>query len=240
MLYDFIRPQHSIIVKALRLMDADMLLANRCWFGGGTAIVLKLGEYRRSLDVDFLCSDQDGYRALRMMAVQKGIAAFFPAPAEAVRDMRADQYGIRAALRLDEQIIKFEIVREARIDLAGGLDADLGIPALVVEDMFAEKLLANSDRCQDRSVAYRDAIDLGMLVKQHGEIPELAMVKAVNAYGTDILGKLKWVTERLRDLGELHHAAGELQMEFGLAREAVDALQAECSRLQSVDDSVKR
>lgn len=42
-------------------MDATLLESSRCYFGGGTAIVLMYGEYRLSLDVDFLCSDVDGY-----------------------------------------------------------------------------------------------------------------------------------------------------------------------------------
>ena len=33
-----------------------------CYFGGGTRIVLELGEYRESKGIDFLCSSRDGYR----------------------------------------------------------------------------------------------------------------------------------------------------------------------------------
>jgi len=52
---EFKRPEHRIIAETLGLMDRDFLTTNQCWFGGGTAIVMKFGEYRRSLDVDFLC-----------------------------------------------------------------------------------------------------------------------------------------------------------------------------------------
>ncbi|MDB5526206.1 MAG: hypothetical protein JWM58_3969 [Rhizobium sp.] len=89
----YIRPEHKIIVEALSLMRTAFLLENRCWFGGGTAIVLKLGEYRRSADVDFLCSDQDGYRELRQAAQRDGIAAFFDSPVTLLREIRTDQYG---------------------------------------------------------------------------------------------------------------------------------------------------
>jgi hypothetical protein len=75
---EFRRPEHRIIGEALALMDRDILTANKCWFGGGTAIVMKFGEYRRSLDVDFLCADADGYRELRTHAVERGMRAFFP------------------------------------------------------------------------------------------------------------------------------------------------------------------
>ena len=94
---EFKRQEHRVIVEALGLMDHAFLSANHCWFGGGTAIVLKLGEYRQSLDVDFLCSDADGYRELRSAAVEKGLRAFFPEPVESLRSFKIDQYGLRAA-----------------------------------------------------------------------------------------------------------------------------------------------
>jgi phosphoglucomutase len=91
--------------------------------------------------------------------------------------------------------------------LQGQFDDDLDIPALIPADMFAEKLLANADRCQDRATAYRDAFDLGMLVKAYGKIPADALGKAQAAYGTDIQRKVAWVVNRLQDKGELRDAA---------------------------------
>ncbi|WP_245431400.1 nucleotidyl transferase AbiEii/AbiGii toxin family protein [Mesorhizobium atlanticum] len=88
----FGKPEHRIIAEALGLMDRDFLTATQCWFGGGTAIVMKLGEYRRSLDLDFLCADASGYRELRTRASELGVRAFFPEPIEAVRDFQIDQY----------------------------------------------------------------------------------------------------------------------------------------------------
>src|SRR4051794_10981970 len=99
----FVRPEHAIIAEALLLMPRQFLLENHCWFGGGTAIVLKLGEYRRSADVDFLCADQAGYRELRQAAQRRGVAAFFSGDVTALREIRTDQYGIRAALVLKGQ-----------------------------------------------------------------------------------------------------------------------------------------
>ncbi|MBM3349738.1 MAG: nucleotidyl transferase AbiEii/AbiGii toxin family protein, partial [Betaproteobacteria bacterium] len=32
-------------------------MAHQCFFGGGTAITLRHGEYRESVDIDFLISD---------------------------------------------------------------------------------------------------------------------------------------------------------------------------------------
>jgi hypothetical protein len=108
----FVRPEHAVIADALRRMNHRLLLDTRCWFGGGTAIVLRHGEYRRSLDVDFLCSDADGYRVLRNAFVADGPSALFARDVRSVRDVRTDQYGIRAFLEHRGQPIKFEIVRE--------------------------------------------------------------------------------------------------------------------------------
>lgn len=227
----FGKPEHRIIAEALGLMDRDFLTANQCWFGGGTAIVMKLGEYRRSLDLDFLCADASGYRELRTRASELGVRAFFPEPVEAVRDFQVDQYGLRTVVRLREQTMRFEVVREGRIDLRGHFDDDLGIPALVPADMFAEKLLANADRSQDRAVAYRDAFDLGMLVRAYRQIPTEALDKAQAAYGPDIHRKVIWVVDKLRDKDELRDAANILQMDVAAGTDAISALRVEATRL---------
>lgn len=236
----FSRPEHEAIGDALRRMNHRMLTDNRCWFGGGTAIVLRLGEYRSSLDVDFLCSDVDGYREVRNALVSKGPGALFPGEIKSVRGIRADQYGIRMFVEHLGQPIKFEIVRESRIEVEGEPDPVLQVPTLLVDDMFAEKLLANSDRCMDRSTAYRDAIDLGRLVEAYGPIPENALAKAVGAYGQDIERKSVWVVNRLCSRDELRNAAEALRMDTGAAATAIASLRQDCRRIwptAGIDDN---
>jgi len=227
----FARQEHTTIAEALGLMNSDFLLESKCWFAGGTAIVMKLDEYRLSLDVDFLCADTEGYRALRNAAVERGIAAFFAPPVEVLREFKIDQYGLRTVVSLRGQPIRFEIVREARIALDGQVDDRLGVPILAVTDMFAEKLLANADRCQDRAIAYRDAIDLGMLIDRYGHIPDDAVDKSVTAYGLDIQRKVTWVLAKLCDEAELRQAANALQMDADLAFAAITKLRKEAARL---------
>ncbi|RUM96929.1 hypothetical protein EET67_15435 [Pseudaminobacter arsenicus] len=229
----FSRPEHQIIADLLGRTDGQFLLDSKCWFGGGTAIVLRLGEYRRSLDLDFLCSHAEGYRELRNAAVRMGSRAFFPREAVSARDPRIDQYGIRMFLIYRELPIKVEIVREARIDVEGEMDPALNIPTLIVPDMFAEKLLANADRCMDRSVGYRDAIDLGKLIQIYGGIPDSAVKKATHAYGADIERKLVWAINRLQNPEELRYAAEMLLMDRRAAAEAIEALRSECRGLWS-------
>ena len=61
----FRRQHHNDILRALRCLNGSLLLDAECYFGGGTAIVLNIDEYRESVDIDFLCASQEGYRKLR-------------------------------------------------------------------------------------------------------------------------------------------------------------------------------
>ena len=58
----FERAHHRRIATVLEALDADTLAASACLFGGGTAMALRYGEYRESVDIDFLVSQIDGYR----------------------------------------------------------------------------------------------------------------------------------------------------------------------------------
>ena len=199
----FERPHHRRIASVLEALDGAQLRALGCLFAGGTAIALRCGEYRESVDIDFLVGGADEYRALRqMLAGREDIAALqrpgTPAIATA-REVRADQYGIRTVLLVDGTRIKFEIVRESRIvlDPPARTDAVCGISTLSVTDLAATKLLANSDRWRDDSAFSRDAIDLAML-----DLPPRALrpalAKAAAAYGDAILGDMRSALERLR------------------------------------------
>ncbi len=208
------------------MMRSDFLLQCQCWFAGGTAVVMKNGEYRLSLDVDFLCSSRIGYREIREAVTSKGSAGLFVNPVNVLKDFRCDQYGIRTLVQIDGQPLKLEIVREARIELEGAYDPGLACPLLSRDDQFAEKMLANSDRGKEPSTSYRDLIDLGMLVSvSDGRIPEPASKKAVEAYGESVWRDVKWGVEHLLARpSELTRAAINLRMQPELARKAVQAL----------------
>jgi hypothetical protein len=225
----FKRPEHQAVATALQAMDHDLLMTCACWFGGGTEIVLDLGEYRLSKDIDFLCSDASGYRKMRSLVVSHGSSALFQGIVRTERAFKSDQYGVRGIVAVQEFPLRFEIVREGRIALEGQPDRALGVPRLVIADRIAEKMLANADRCQDRSTAYRDAIDLGMLALRRGPFPDAAWAKAELAYGDDVGSKFRWVFERLGEAEERRHASETLGMDPSLLDAAVRALSAEFS-----------
>lgn len=116
----FERPHHQRVAQVLASLDANLLARSHCLFGGGTAVALRHGEYRESVDIDFLVSDIDGYRHLRQLLTgNQGLGALARQGSEIRQsaELRADQYGIRSSVRVNDIEIKFEIVLEARIEL---------------------------------------------------------------------------------------------------------------------------
>lgn len=199
----FERPHHQRIAQVLRALNAPLLRENHCLFGGGTAIALRYGEYRESVDIDFLVSDLASYRNLRQLLTNPGgIAGIVHAqatPLAQVKEVRADQYGIRTMLRVDDQPIKFEIVLEGRIQLAAPTVKDevCGVATLSPLDMATRKLLANSDRWGDDGVFNRDVIDLAMM-KPSLALLRQALLKAHGAYGDAIRQDLDKALLRLQ------------------------------------------
>jgi hypothetical protein len=197
------RPHHRRITQVLQALDGAALRERRCLFGGGTAIALRCGEYRESVDIDFLVSDLAAYRQLRQaLTGAAGLSAItqpLAAPLLQTGELRADQYGIRTRVVVDGQPIKLAIVFEARIalDAPGMADVLCGVPTLTRLDMATSKLLANSDRWPDDGVFSRDLIDLAML---QPKLPLLrqAVAKAEGAYGASIRRDLLRAIERMQ------------------------------------------
>ncbi len=219
----FKRPHHRRIAHVLRSLDGTLLREHNCLFGGGTAIALRYGEYRESVDVDFLVSDVASYRALRqLLRGPKGIGAIVregAVPLEQMRDIRADQYGIRTMLSVENKPIKFEIVLEARIELSspGSSDVVCGIATLIPLDMATSKLLANSDRVLDDGVFNRDIIDLAMM-NPSLTLLRSAIAKAEVVYGLAIRQDLNNAIERMQNReGWLEYCMQAMAMELPIA-----------------------
>lgn len=197
----FTRLHHQRIAKVLESLDADLLKQHNCLFAGGTAIALGYGEYRESVDIDFLVSDLASYRYLRNSVREQGLQALIKSTDASqlqTSDIRSDQYGIRTRVFVKGKPIKFEIVLEGRISLAkpGKKDSVLGVATLMKIDMAVSKLLANSDRGLDMGMHCRDVIDLAMLNLSKSEFAE-ARTKSEAAYGEAILKDLAKVIDRL-------------------------------------------
>jgi len=165
-------------------------MEHQCFFGGGTAIALRYGEFRESVDIDFLISDIGLYGKVRNDIRDHHDLSPLLLPGktlELIRELRTDQYGIRTVIGIGEAKIKLEIISEGRIsfDLPEPKEFIDGIPSLTRLDSIASKLLVNSDRYADDSVYSLDLIDLAMIKPTKKEL-HLAMEKAKKAYGDSI------------------------------------------------------
>ncbi len=169
------------------MLDAPLLAQHNCWFGGGTAIVLANGEFRESVDIDFLVSNQQSYRALRQIVKDHGLDALTTRELDLGRTPSVDGYGIRTSVLVAGKAIKFEIIHEGRIDLDTPSPDDeiCGLRILTRTDLVATKLLANDDRWADTSTFSRDLIDLAMM-KPDATALKAGARKAVDAYGKTV------------------------------------------------------
>lgn len=197
---EFERLHHQNVLTALRSLNGDFLSEAQCFFGGGTQLAMTYGEYRESRDMDFLCSSRKGFRLLREQVSQNSLGGLERQRLSLAREVRADRDGIRTFIDVNGARIKFEIVLEARIDLAGELDPDLKVPVLEIECAIAEKLLANADRGLDESTLSRDLVDLAFIVLRVEQATFFAgMTMAEGAYGTAVRRYLALALDAFRD-----------------------------------------
>ena len=222
----FKRAHHQRVARILDALNVPLLTEAACYFGGGTAIVLLLNEYRESVDVDLLCASHEGYRTLRNAVNENSLGPLLTQAMPLARAVRADRYGIRTFLMVDDVPIKFEIVREDRIPLQAQTHPGIPILTLSQVDMFAEKLLANTDRWADRSTTSRDIIDLAMMVHHWGPIPPSAWLKVEDAYGASARRAFVKAQELLADEAHLAECLRKMTMEARWADDIRLALRA--------------
>jgi len=189
---EYRRLRHRSVARVLDVLNAELLTRTQCYFGGGTRIALELNEYRESEDLDFICSELAGYRTLRAKISNRSLGDLIPkshADVSLLREVRADQYGIRTVLNVQDEPLKFEIILEARIHVSATKVKGIPVPVLDRISCFAEKWLANADRWNDQAVLSRDAIDLAfMLAAWKSEDAITGAELASRAYG-DAIGR---------------------------------------------------
>lgn len=231
----FRRPHHQRIEAVLRALDPNVLAEHQCWFGGGTAIALRNDEFRESVDIDFLVSDQAAYRRLRQLVRDRGFDGLATTRLEVGRQPTIDTYGIRGSVLEDGVPIKFEIVHEGRIELDQPDTSDeiCGVRTLTVVDQVATKLLANDDRWPDTSVFSRDLIDLAMMKASTQALTSGAR-KAVDAYGSSVGEALRKAVDQFRERPQrLDRCLEALQIELPRASvwQAIRDFEARCAKV---------
>lgn len=173
---------HQLIATALKQFNADFLAKHTICFGGGTRIALELDEYRESVDIDFLCPNVAAYRVVREQITTASLGSLVQQEFEYLREIRADRYAVRTFLKLEEAVVKLEIVSCDEYRLTAGLDKTLfSVPYLSHESCWITKLLANADRAL--TAPFKDVFDLVAMHLTWGAIPQTAWSEAERHYG---------------------------------------------------------
>lgn len=97
---------------------------------------------------------------------------------------------------------------------------------MFVSCRYAEKLLTNADRGLDTSTLHRDLIDLCVMVRRWGPIPDAAMAKAESAYGSTIAAAVDKVAALLEEPMRLARALSALDAEESAAQDVGAVLAA--------------
>ena len=196
----FTRPRHQIVMRILSMLNSAFLADAQCYFGGGTRIVMSLGEYRESADIDLLCADRAGYRALRSAVTQNSLGRIAQVKIALAREVVSDRYGIRTFIEIAEQKIKFEVIHEGRIDISWTAGGEFPVPALDPVSCFAEKFLANADRWSDESTLNRDIVDLAFMITGWSSADaDRGRKTAAQAYGNAVNESVRKAVKKLRD-----------------------------------------
>ena len=200
-------PHHNVIAGILeRMRNKEFLIRHGVFFGGGTAISLLHGEYRLSLDIDFLV-DAEGAVAVRNKIYTEGFNSFFP---DCVDTPNMDRYLIRGYV----QDVKVEFLLGSLTPISGKpLEQFFDIPTLDITSFMAQKLMANAGRgMMDPSALCKDIIDLGILAKHDMDSFPQALADAEAACGTTIREGFTSVFMRLLEPERRKHVFEELKM----------------------------
>ena len=170
---------HAAIKSALSQFNTQYLYDNRILFGGGTRIALELDEFRKSVDIDFICPNKASYRAVRTQVTNSSFGQLVDTPLTLHRDIRADRDAVRSIIDVDGITIKLEFVSFDDYQLNPQPDVLWGVPVIDRDSCFITKILANADRY--RSEPKKDIVDLLMMFHYWGE-PSEAVWDEVDAH----------------------------------------------------------
>jgi hypothetical protein len=189
----YYRPHHKTIKKILEHFNIDYLTENNILFGGGTRIALELDEYRKSVDIDFLCMNTPSYKAVRTQACNVSLGNILSDDLTFAREIRCERSAVRTFVNHDDINVKLEFVAFDDYQLTPQLDSPFSVPCIDHDSCYITKLLAHSDRkhCPER----KDFFDLLMMFKCWGMPGENVWHECERHYGEspliDLIGSLR-------------------------------------------------
>ena len=177
--YKYKIQRHNDIMDILGThLNLRLLEKNKYYFGGGTLCSMKYGEYRESVDIDFLSSDRSGTAELKMQSDKITDLPLWPG-----RDPKIDKDGIRLWCQYKGACFKLEFIFESRIQI-NLPERFNGVLSLNPVTLMACKLLANSDRSYNDLAARKDIVDILTIYKNEPTALRKAWSKAHEAYGS--------------------------------------------------------
>jgi len=192
-----------LLVQILKDIYADIQLSNSLGFKGDTALMFFYDLPRFSVDLDFNLLDKNQedmvYNRVRKILLKYG----------SIYDEAKKFYGPLVVLNYGhtERNLKVEIsnrVFENRYEIKNLLG--INIKVMVLEDMFAHKLCALSDR---KSIANRDLFDCWFFLEKRTPINKDIVESRMKMPLTDYIQKCIDLLESMSDKGLLHRL-GEL------------------------------
>ncbi len=195
---DFKRARHHAIAQVLAHFDAAFLAKYGIGFGGGTRIAMELGEYRESLDIDFICPSTSSYRAVRQVVSTSDLGSLLNSPLTLLREIRMDRYGIRTAIEHSGLSIKLEFLAFEDWNLPSAQHELFAVPVLDQSACFTTKLTAACDR--GFAHPFKDVIDLMAMISRWGAAPPDAVQEAERHYGPNLMATVARVIEQVRGL----------------------------------------
>ena len=225
--------RHAPVCKLLHCLDHHLLERLGIFFGGGTAIALRLHEFRVSTDIDLFCRDDNALYAARHIAVEEGAENFFSQDVT-VTTQRVDRNGRKLFVTAGETEVKCEIFNLALFPIMGERTGLFPVPTLTPYELFTAKLSSNANRFMDSSTKNKDIIDLGAMLNAWGEMPRAVWETAYSKYGqADIDGAFRKATARLLSRKELRMTEDCLGISHADTKLIAKALVAECRRMES-------
>ena len=218
----FRRPIHRAIYTTLCRLNAGFMHRHGILFGGGTRISMSLHEFRESVDLDLLCPSVTAYRAVRQTVNSRSLGELAGEAMVYKREVLFDRYGVRTFVGSGGVDIKLEVVACADYRLAGLDDPMFPVPVLDRASCFVTKLLANSDRGQ--GPPYKDVIDLLMMEREWGPVPDAAWREVERHYGPSPRTDYQRSVERLSAVGGAQ--AGEIAQGLCMDIRLLDGLRA--------------
>jgi hypothetical protein len=176
------RHRHNIIHHLLQQFNTPYLEANNILFGGGTRISLALGEYRESIDIDFLCPSTASYRAARSVISSSSLGELVNGDIKFAREIQVSRYAIRTVAEFEDTKVKMEFISLDDYQLNPMQNSPFGVPCIDIDSCYITKLLAHADRQGDP--LKKDFIDLMKMYEHWGEPSSKVWAEVERHYGS--------------------------------------------------------